>query len=287
MLIVLRPHRGGGIGNYLFHLGHAVLRAEATRSTLLIPGSPTFPTLNQQTVALDFSIGESSYDPEEIEILGLFLHGDEATRAVGFDGLRRALIDNVGPLFRDDPDRTEVGEETLVIHVRSGDIFQPERISSSYAQPPLSWYELLIEGRGYDDVAVVTESNPASGSENPVLGEIRRRWPHVRRISGHKEHDFHTLRQARHLALSQSTFAITAAMLNVDLVRLHVARYPHAADPNMTDAFPPDVDRGFEQVDDVINGYEAVSDWRFLPEQVRLMLDLPVEAIDPGDRSRR
>ncbi|MCZ6870889.1 MAG: hypothetical protein O7G84_15410 [Gammaproteobacteria bacterium] len=279
MLIVLKPYPGGGIGNYLFHLCHAVIRAQQQEATLLIPRPLAFRSMNEHAIALDFSSEPESYETSRIETIDIFIHGNEATRMLGFRYRYQCMQDHIKPLFEAGARHESLGDQTLAIHVRSGDIFQPDGSNPGYGQPPLSWYQMLIERSGYREVVLVTQTNFVQGGPNPVVAEIAKRWPHVRILSDEVETDFHTLRNARHLALSGGTFAVAAAMLNTRLARLHVPRYERETDPNFTHAFPAGEDLGFRRCDYEIHGYERMREWRHLPEQVALMLSHSIDDI--------
>jgi len=300
MLIVLRPYNevDGGIGNYLFHLCHSILYAKDRSATLVVPRPMALATMNSSAIALDYSSkpspsyrrprwwdGQSpiervpySYDPSKIEVVSGLLHGNDTTHQIDFAGKYHCMQEDVRPLFQPQVDHRQLDDDTLAIHVRSGDIFEPEP-NGKYGQPPLSWYEWLIERSGYRKVVIVAQTRFSVGFENPVLAEIRRRWPHVETISESPEHDFHTLRHARHLALSTGTFAVAAAMLNTRLARLHVPRYARIRDENFTDIFPAEADLGFECIDYTIKRYEQMYSWQNTPEQIRLMLEHSVDDI--------
>ncbi len=280
MLMVLPPSPGGGIGNQLFRINHAILYARIQEATLVIPRSMAFHTLNDKALAFDFSTKRRSYDPAKIEQLGPFIHGNEATRMLSFRFRYFNMQEYVKPLFDPDARHEPLGDDTLAIHVRSGDIFQPDGSNPKYGQPPLSWYQRLIEDSGYRDVVLVTQTRFHQGGPNPVVGEIERRWPHVRILSEDLESDFHTLRHARHLALSGGTFAVAAAMLSTRLARLHVPRYARGFDPNFTHAFPAGEDLGFTRVDYEIRRYEGMKHWRHTKEQVTLMLEHSIDDIE-------
>jgi hypothetical protein len=210
----------------------------------------------------------------------VFIHGNEATRMLSFRYRHHCMQEWVKPLFDPQAPHEPVGDDTLVIHVRSGDIFQPGGSNTKYAQPPLSWYRHLIERSGYDDVLLVTQTRFQRGGPNPVVAEIVARWPHVRVVSRDTEHDLHTLRHARHLALSCGTFSVSAAMCSTRLARLHVPHWKRVWDPNFTDAFPAGEHLGFERVGYRIRGYEAMEHWHNTPEQRALMLRHDIDDIE-------
>ncbi|MDA8986490.1 hypothetical protein N9H10_05435 [Luminiphilus sp.] len=279
MLIVLRPHPGGGIGNYLFQLCHSITYAQIREATLVVPRPIAFRTMNEEAIAFDFSSDRRSFDPNEIEVLPSFIHGNSATQLLSFAYRYHCMQEYVKPLFDPSAGHESLGDDTLAIHIRSGDIFQPDGSNPKYGQPPLSWYQLLIEKSGYEDIVLVTQTRFVNGGPNPVVAEIQRRWPHVRVLSEGIEPDFHTLRHAAHLALSGGTFAVAAAMLNTRLSRLHVPLYDREPDPNFTDIFPAGCDLGFERIGYEIGGYDDMRVWRNRPEQVALMLEHSLESI--------
>lgn len=74
----------------------------------------------------------------------------------------------LGGLLEQRSEPTKSGETSLTIHVRGGDVFGPRK-PRAYGQPPLSFYELILEHREWDEVTIVHQD-----ALNPVLpGLIR------------------------------------------------------------------------------------------------------------------
>lgn len=280
MLIVLKPYRGGGIGNYLFHLCHAVMYAQLKRATLLVPTPLSFRSMNEGAVALDCSESTVSHG-DEIEVLGSFIHGNEATRLFSFPYRYHCMQDHVKPLFDPGFAHEEVGDDTLVIHVRSGDIFQEGGSNPKYGQPPVSWYRHLIEAHAHGEIRIVTQGRFAQGHANPVVERLKAEYPDIVVQAEGTEWDFHTLRHCARLALSGGTFAVTAAMLNTNLRCLHVPLYDRPSDPNFSDVFPPGHEYGFDLRCYEIRGYENLRVWKNRPDQVATMLEHPIGNIVP------
>lgn len=271
MLIRRERYPGGGIGNYLCDLTHGLLHAKRRRAVLQVPAS-NFRTFNAQTVRFDFS--EADPTDDAVEDLGFFVHGDEQTRALGFKVFMECMREHLLPLIRDEGVFRTLPPDTLVIHVRSGDIFKPV-CNDKYGSPPLAWYRRMIEECEYSEILIVTQTLfPIGGQLNPIIEPLRREHPHIEIQSESTEYDFHTLRHARHLALSQGTFSLTAAMLNTGLERLHIPEYPRMPDVNFNEAnFRPSTDFDFEIYRWLIDDYEIMRRWNFLPEQIAAMVE--------------
>jgi hypothetical protein len=103
-------------------------------------------------------------------------------------------------------------DDTLVIHIRSGDIFSHEHNPPhDYVPNPLYYYLNLIEE--YDKIIVVTESD----NHNPIIDKLRK-IEKVTVQSNSVGEDFATLMRAKNLASSGTgTFAVAAALCSSNI----------------------------------------------------------------------
>ncbi len=109
-------------------------------------------------------------------------------------------------------ERPALPSDTLVIHIRAGDVFGTGDASvRNYVQNPLSFYEGLIDR--FESAIVVTESL----DNNPIVNRLAQR-PDVQVQSSTVDEDFATLMAAQNLASSGvGTFSIAAALCSVHL----------------------------------------------------------------------
>jgi len=111
------------------------------------------------------------------------------------------------------PDIGPLSDDTLVIHIRSGDLFEKIYDETSqnvpnvnYIPNPLSYYLTLVDI--FDKIIVVTESD----SYNPIVDKLKER-KNVKIQSSTVEEDFATLMAAKNLASSGvGTFCVAAAL---------------------------------------------------------------------------
>ena len=100
----------------------------------------------------------------------------------------------------------QIPEDTLVIHIRSGDIFYKPILS--YFQNPINYYKTLIQN--YEKVILVTSAE----KNNPVVRELLKETK-VTIHSTTLQEDFNILFNAINLATSGvGTFPIAAALLS-------------------------------------------------------------------------
>ncbi len=279
MKVTLKPVPGGAIGNYLFHLNHAVLFTRTRRGVLEIPPKPQFKTLNRETVTLDLS--NRSFVPDFADrTLEFFVHGDAETRRLGFREHFRSMRQNLMPLLDDRGEFRETDRDTLVIHVRSGDIFKSV-CNAKYGTPPLSWFRRLIESSDFRQILLVTQTRFGAGGQlNPVVEPLLADYSNAQLVSESVEHDFHTLRHAYHLALSPGTFSLAAAILSTNLQNLHVPFYPHRSDVNFGNrCFASPHGYPFRVVGWRIADFLGMRRWSFSDRQMRSLEEHPVGSV--------
>lgn len=103
-------------------------------------------------------------------------------------------------------------DSTLVIHIRSGDIFQIEfNPPHVYTPNPLQYYLNLIEK--YDKIIVVTEPD----DYNPIINELKK----IKKVTIQSKsvaEDFSTLLRSKNIATSGTgTFAVAAALCSTNI----------------------------------------------------------------------
>lgn len=110
-----------------------------------------------------------------------------------------------------------ISDDTLVIHIRSGDIFDVEyKIPHNYVQNPLAYYLTLIEN--FDDVLVVAEPG-----NNPIVDKLKN-IKKIRFQSKSLIEDYSTLIAARNLSSSGvGTFAISAALCSRNIKNFYTS----------------------------------------------------------------
>lgn len=260
----------GRLGNHLVQVSSAIYLAQMTRSLLEVPDHELitrriFDFRTRDQVNCDEPISgwflfssecyqfPIRYDAERRRILQDFLY-DFLFATNCFDKLKR----HFNMAFRQD-----ANSETLVINMRSGrDIFREEPPpQSDYMQPPLSFYQTIIETHGYGDCIVVTESDRA----NPVISELLSWRPDIR-LKRHTSvrSDIETVLGANHLVMPHSSFTWCLALASKNLKVLH-----------QWDHFPVRGLRGVDINTYKVTGYIKPGDWKGTPEQLELMVMHP------------
>lgn len=169
--------------------------------------------------------------------------------------------------------KKSTGPKILTIHVRGGDVFGP-RTPSSYGQPPLSFYALVIDSQEWEKVTVVHQdmSNPTlqgildhcASSEIPVATHC-----------GTDTQDVSALLSAEHIVAGRGTFIPAVAGLSPFCRSVYFFEDKCAIEP-------PRESITMFRVADFIGEYrESVlsGNWKNSKEQRDLMVEYPVSSL--------
>ena len=122
--------------------------------------------------------------------------------------------------------KVNVSQNDLIIHVRSGDIFQHKGetdYAPDYSQPPLCFYQKILEQFKFSDIYIIAEDNIF----NPVIEELRKKYPKIKYNQNSLEIDLSYLIYGYNIVGSISSFLISSIKLNDNIKFLwEYDRYP-------------------------------------------------------------
>jgi hypothetical protein len=163
--------------------------------------------------------------------------------------------------------------ETLTIHLRSGDVFR-NRPHPGYGQPPLSFYQRVIDSADWKGVEIVSEDslNPC---QEPILDYLSARGIATSTTGAALAEATRSLARARNLVVSLGTFA--PAVLFLSDARKKVFVFGRTIDkipagPNHSYWFI--LDRRGHYVENVLS-----ANWQNSPTQRRMMVDYPRDSL--------
>lgn len=182
-----------------------------------------------------------------------------------YANMRRVCKNYIQPHLKV-PTMEPFDEDTLVIHIRGGDIIEREyEKPHNYVQNPLSYYLALIDD--FKNVIVVVEPN----SNNPVVPELRK----IKRLKFQSlsvAEDYATLLAAKNLATSGvGTFAISAALCSQNIKNLFTSNAYLTEHLNCSMLYDTDVTVYEVELKNYIPVYPC--SWKNDATQRKLMLD--------------
>ncbi|MDQ8204998.1 hypothetical protein [Pelagicoccus sp. SDUM812003] len=261
----------GGFANNIIQLSNAVNVAKGTASLLVFPEHSIF-----RSRELDFRSSENVNCDNNL--LGDFFLKEECFQfALDLDSERREiLLDYIRPLIFTAEQLEQVKTPDLaydlVIHVRSGDVFRDDWKSEDaitsgvpgYVQPPLAYYERILDGGDYKSVLLVTQPD----MKNPVISELLKRDNVSLKKHGGRIEDIITFMRAKELVIGHSTFSWCSALMSSCLKRLHQPCY-----------FKMKGVDGIEILSYSFPGYIERGDWNASPRNMKKMLGYGVDNV--------
>ena len=263
-------HWAGRVGNNIQQVANCIMLAEDRRHTFE-------QRLDHEIIGkFGFNFGE---DGQHVE--GKFynwepiVHCDNGTlegaNEIGisrdhvYANVRRICKNFIYPHLKV-PEMEPLDDDTLVVHIRGGDIIEREyEKPHNYVQNPLSYYLALIED--FKNVIMVVEPN----SNNPVVPELRK----IERLKFQSlsvAEDYATLLAAKNLATSGvGTFGVSAALCSQNIKNLFTSNAYLTEHLNCSMLYDTDVTVYEVELKDYIPVYPC--SWKNDAEQRKLMLE--------------
>ena len=264
----------GNFGNHLLQLSGALKVAIETQSILAYPANKLIPEN-----IFDFR-DNNNYNCDLLVRSCFFYHDECFQYPLIYDQERRNIsIKYILPLLKNKCNETLksdleiISETTLVINVRSGDIFREDYDSEeatksgikNYVQPPLSFYRRIIDKFNYEDILIITQPD----NKNPVVSELLKLYDIKLHEHTNPLNDFIMLMNAKNLVTCHSSFSWFSALMSTNLKVLHQPA-----------SFSIKGVKDFDIYSYYVNNYIKHGEWKPTVENFNIMITLPVENIN-------
>lgn len=190
------------LGNNIAQLRNVISAGIYYNKNVIIPPHPYF---NQRFIQIVDPLPEQDQTMTSfVDIEGThFFYYDRITKlsADAFLQNREKVQEIMQDIFTIKYDLYEtLGDKDVVIHIRSGDIFDANP-HGGYIMPPLSFYVEIIETNQFENIFIVAED-----TKNPCVNELIRLYPHIQFTINRLEEDVELILRARHIICSYGTF---------------------------------------------------------------------------------
>jgi len=198
---------------------------------------------------------------------GIFEGGNEigVSKEHVYENMQRVCRKYITPNLKL-PQKEVIGDDTIVMHLRSGDnyhrIFEPP---TNYIPNPLIYYLNLIDS--FDRCILITESD----KENPIIHELMK-VDKVEIQSSTVADDFATLMSAKNVALSGvGTFAMAAALCSNNIENLFTTNLLLTEHLNYSMLFNTDVHVHVMELENYLTVFPC--SWKNTEEQRKFILE--------------
>ncbi len=255
----------GRLGNNLLQLSHAMSVAKHTQSILILP-EHDFLNMDEtgHIIAYTSQPITSQWSDTFFDV------PDSLGYQFSSDSKRQALRSLPDTFYNFTPD-PKITDHTLVIHLRSGDVFSGS-VGNQFWQPPTAFYRRIISSGAYDDIVIVTEEKNMSPCAAQLVQDFADKVKRIRIQTGSLQEDINTLLSARNLVPSNSSFAFTLALASRHIKRWY--RFIPSCEKWDFESVPD-----IEQIDWISPEYPGDVEWSNVDMARQLMLDYPDDKI--------
>ena len=120
-----------------------------------------------------------------------------------------------------------LGNNDLVIHIRSGDIFRGTGAHIGYLSPPLSYFKNIIEQNNYDNIYLVAED-----TVNPCINRLLELYPRIIFKIQTLEQDIKLILAATNIVISIGTFIPELLNLSNNIKNIYRPSYVYCNKPD-------------------------------------------------------
>lgn len=290
---VLRIEPGGLWGNvfYAFLNGAMIARTLGCKAIELHGTHFIAPKLPIQIDGIDISMaGKEAVNGHTLSLSCYWPNGLETSMGQYKTDFAIDTIERfIKPIFSQYlKESGSLGEQTIVLHFRGGEIFAPGGTNNWYVQPPVSYYtravEFAIMNLAISHVHVVYQdkSNPAVDA---VIEYLKRRMISFSTQSATTKRDIATILSAHHIVAAYGTFCEAISLLSSQ-VKSYFAFRSIKSQQKLSFWTQDRFDKILRAkrvrtfvIDDPDDSYTAKETWKNSPEQNEAIKSYPVEKL--------
>ena len=150
-----------------------------------------------------------------------------------------------------------LGNNDLLLHIRSGDIFQDENPHPAYLTPPLSYYKNIIEQNNYENIYLIAED-----TLNPCINRLLELYPKIIFKKQNLKKDVIMVLSAVNIVTSFGTFIPTLLDLSNNIKNVYCPSFFVYRNANC-----------ITHTTELTEYYNLMMPWKNSPEQIEKMLN--------------
>ena len=212
----------GRLGNNIIQVKNGLTIAYHYNCNLIIPSHRLF---TKRYIVINSSINEKdkphliNSESEQFFYQNKIKIQGERVDVSLFTKYHDKVIETMKRIFRITSQQS-LKEDDLVIHIRSGDIFNNKRPHRSYVPPPLWYYQKIIESYPFQRIYLIAEDRV-----NPCINALLERYQNIQWKRRTLEEDIQIIMNARHIVMSIGTFIPQLTSLSTNCHRMYRPMY--------------------------------------------------------------
>ena len=262
----------GRLGNLLIQMENVLLLAKNTQSIVKYPKRHNIINI-PVSKEIDFRSSKNNNCGRIIK--RSFLRKSPYMEHLFIDADKWCLNYLHNAIKQQEPTST-IDENTLVIHIRSGDIMKPGGGHTEFYQPPLSYYQHIIKHNNYSDILIVTEPDKM----NPVINGLLSWDARIRISDCNYLSDISSILKSTHLVASRSTFSKQLSRLSKNLKVLYMWKdKKHYKWDEWQPTSINCLSNNIKLTKYSAETYIKIGEWKRSNEQLNLIMNYPMEKL--------
>ena len=157
----------------------------------------------------------------------------------------------------------KMNNEDLVIHVRSGDVYAKSP-HSGWIQPPLNFYEKIIESNKWEKIYLICEDN-----KSPVIKTLLNKYKKIIFETRPLKKDIYYILNSKNICFGMGSFIPSLLLFNNNIKKIYYPQYCHRYLIDLIDY----ENRYTYKLDNYIKKGE----WKNTKEQIKIILNYKIE----------
>jgi hypothetical protein len=246
------------LGNFIYQLQHAIHICIFYNYNLILP-EHEFLNTNYLIFNKDIAITD-----EKITDKYNFFHRDKVENIdINCFNINKEEVNSFLKkifIFKDIP---PIGENDLVIHIRSGDIFtRLKNIYDKYIPPPLSYYTNILTQNNFDNIYLISEDN-----HNPCINKLLELYPKINFKLQDLEKDVRIILSTRNIITSVGTFIPQLLLISTNIQKIY---YPSYREGNFSNFKEKYIEKHSIELSEY---HSKINRWENTKEQYEMMLN--------------
>lgn len=156
------------------------------------------------------------------------------------------------------------GENDVVIHIRSGDIFNNNQ-HHQYIMPPLSYYTNILNNNNFNKIYLIAEDKL-----NPVINKLLELYPNILFKINTLCEDIEILLSSKNIIESFGSFTKTLLLLSDNVINIYKPSYQEFLLEN-SEKYKKNILHIYNT--DLTDYVDKIKKWKNTPEQKKLMIN--------------
>ena len=216
----IKIHKWAGrLGNNIITLVNGLILADYYNCNVKLPDHD-FLNTNYVIFNKNIKLNEKP-DITSVKYQHFFRRKNTKNHKNAFNNINKKIILNkLNNIFKFNYKNIDLGNNSLLIHIRSGDAFDISNYAPRYVMPPISYYKNIINNNNYKNINIISED-----TKNPCINELIKLYPNIKFKLKSLEEDINLILNVENIIISNSTMIPSIVLFSKKIKKIYMPSY--------------------------------------------------------------